>query len=518
MSARPENTPLRILVVEDTDADAELMEKQLRRDGIVFTMRRVEDKSSLANELTDFAPNIVLVDLRLPSLDGNDVIDFVREHYPDLPVVVVSGTIGEQLAVETLKRGAADYVLKNNLVRLSYAVKRTLAEADERSRRKRAEAALSHREKMDAIGHLAGGVAHDFNNHLVGIMGFAELLVEKIDDPELKGSASNILSSAARAAELTRQLLAFSRKGKFLNAPVDVHEVIAEVVAYLQRNIDKRIMLKQELEAASTVVLGDPTQIRNILLNLAVNAAEAMPDGGCITLATDLVQVEGNTPDRELLTGKYIRIDVIDTGNGMDETTMKRLFEPFFSTKEIGKGTGLGLASAYGAVQNHGGTILVQSKPGKGSTFSVLLPVHAMPLQITPDVPQVNSSAPANPHGRIMIVDDSASILEITAKMLRNEGYDTLAYLDPVESLEAYRNDWRRIDLVIFDYMMPRMSGRDLYQAMRVINPSVKTILISGYCLDDEAQEIIDMGVRFFIQKPFQKRDLLQKINDSLGT
>jgi PAS domain S-box-containing protein len=383
------------------------------------------------------------------------------------------------------------------------------------SARKQLEEQLRQAEKMQAIGQLAGGVAHDFNNQLGGVMGFAELLADSIHDPRLKGYALNIIKAATHAAESTQQLLAFGRKGKYLNMPTDIHQVIADVVALLSRSIDKCIEIRQQLEATRSTVLADPTQLQNAILNLGLNARDAMPKGGEIVFATHLVHVTASEGDVDLVPGHYIQITVTDTGLGMDAETKKRLFEPFFTTKEVGQGTGLALASAYGAVRNHGGLIRVVSEPGRGSTFAIYLPLHGAPPaeHAIADAPV----APATGGRRIMLVDDEALILDLGVIMLRKGGYKVVACREATAALERYRREWRQIDLVILDMVMPRMGGRELFLAMRAINPQIKAILSSGYSLNGETHNILTLGVLAFVQKPFHLAELLHQVAEVLS-
>jgi signal transduction histidine kinase/ActR/RegA family two-component response regulator len=380
---------------------------------------------------------------------------------------------------------------------------------------KRSNEQLSQSEKMRAIGQLAGGVAHDFNNQLCGIMGFTELLIEGLKDPTHKGYAANIMTSATRASSLIRQLLAFSRKGKYVSMPTDVHKVIQEVVELLNHSVDKRIEIQRYLEATPSIVLTDQAQIQSALLNLGLNARDAMPEGGELFFRTCVVTFAAGHPDEELKPGRYVQISVTDTGIGMDPATMKRLFEPFFTTKEVGKGTGLGLASAYGTIKNHGGTIRVYSELGRGSTFRVYLPVlEASGAALV--VPEVAEPAPTG-HGRILIVDDEPVILEIATAMLRKLGYEVTACGDSREALELYRKDWRTFDLVISDMVMPKMGGRDLFLAMRQINPGIKALLSSGFSMNGEADGILDQGVMAFLHKPYLWAELAQSVASVLN-
>ena len=381
--------------------------------------------------------------------------------------------------------------------------------------RKRLEEQLRQREKMDAIGQLAGGVAHDFNNQLSGVMGFAELLTERLEDPVLCGYAANIMKAATHAADLTRKLLAFGRKGKYLSVPTDVHAVIGEVVDLLGRSIDKRIEIRQHLDAIPSTVLADPAQIQNAILNLGLNARDAMPQGGTLVFETCVVPLTEALPAEELAPGRYVTVSVTDTGVGIDAETKKRLFEPFFTTKEVGKGTGLGLASAYGAVKNHGGTIRIYSEPGHGSTFSIYLPVYE-PVHEAEDVLSRGVAGLPMGHGRILIVDDEEVILHLVSAMLRQQGYEVVTCRSSVEAIALYRAEWGRIDLVILDMVMPVLGGREVFLAMREINPKIKAVLSSGFSVDGEAHGILELGVRAFVQKPFRMADLTRTVAEVL--
>jgi PAS domain S-box-containing protein len=374
------------------------------------------------------------------------------------------------------------------------------------------EESLRQAEKMTAIGQLAGGIAHDFNNQLTSILGYADLLANRLEDPALNQFARNIKMSALRSADLTTQLLAFSRKGKFLNAPVDIHSIIGEVRELLKRSIDKRIDIHQHLDANPSVVKGDPTQLQNSLLNLALNARDAMPDGGKLIFSTsiakcaDVIDFKNDFPAENCL-----EISVSDTGVGMDARTRARLFEPFFTTKEKGKGTGLGLASVYGTVSNHGGIIRVFSEVGKGSTFKIFLPVNNE-LPVRTHENSKPDSIPVGGTGRILLVDDESMVLRVAKDMLEMLGYDVTECVSPEMAMELYRKSWREFDLVIIDMVMPGMGGKELFRELRKINPEIKSFLASGYSLDGEAQQILDDGVLGFIQKPFNFNDVSLKI------
>ena len=374
--------------------------------------------------------------------------------------------------------------------------------------RKHLEQQVVQAAKMDAIGQLAGGIAHDFNNQLTGIMGFADMLQSRLaDNPELRRYAEMIVQSTERAADLTKELLAFARKGKYLSTTVDIHAVIGDVVDLLNHTIDKRIRIHCELQAHPATTRGDPTQIHNALLNVALNARDAMPEGGDLTFASDLVELDAQACRRHAenpAPGRFVRVSVTDTGSGMSEETLRHCFEPFFTTKTTGHGTGMGLAAVYGTVKNHRGAVEAQSELGKGTTVRLLLPVgekQTEPAHTAPEEP-----VPGSEH--ILVVDDEDTILKMATEILGGLGYRVSACSNGTEALAIYREQHAEIDLVILDMVMPELGGRDTFVALREIRPDVKAILSSGYTIDGEAQAILDEGVQAFVQKPFRVAEL----------
>ncbi|HBC87740.1 MAG TPA: hypothetical protein DCZ94_12350 [Lentisphaeria bacterium] len=378
------------------------------------------------------------------------------------------------------------------------------------------EERLRHSEKMEAIGQLAGGIAHDFNNQLMGIMGCAELLYDRLDDVNLRNDIESILRASRRASDLTKDLLAFSRKGKFLTIPVNVHKVIEEVISVLEHSIDKRIEIKRILKASPAIIVGDPTQLQNALLNMAINARDAMPNGGEITFTTENVPMEEvfhKEDQKKALMSRYLKICISDTGIGIDKETIKHIFEPFFTTKGPDKGTGMGLASVYGTVNSHNGIINVNSEPGKGSVFCMYFPLME-------DIVHKDDSKPESTLKRkgirILLVDDEEIVRNMVGSMLRSFGHKVMTCNDGLEAVEFYRNSWKDIDLVVLDIMMPRMNGKEAFVSMKSINSEIRVLLASGYSMDGETQGLLDAGAKAFIQKPFNMKELSLSIEDAM--
>ncbi|MCE5251915.1 PAS domain S-box protein [bacterium] len=385
------------------------------------------------------------------------------------------------------------------------------------SSEKRLRSQLFQAQKMEAVGTLASGVAHDFNNLLQAVRGYAELLLIEStrNDPDCH-ELQEIMHAAARGSELTRQLLTFSRKVESILQPVDVNREILNIEKLLSRTIPKMIKIELNLGADLMTVNADPVQLEQVLMNLAVNAKDAMPDGGRLAIAT------GNTElDREcckqypgMKPGKYVRLTVSDSGCGMDRETMEHIFEPFYTTKGIGKGTGLGLAMVYGIIENHGGSIACNSEPGRGTSFDIYLP--AIEHQEKAPEEKVTDSPIKGGSEVILLVDDEKAIREMAQKMLNKFGYTTLLSQDGEHALECYRENKEKIDLVILDMVMPGMGGGKCLQELLRINPEVRIIIVSGYSSELYATDSIKTGAKGIMSKPYSFRELLTTVRKIL--
>jgi len=379
------------------------------------------------------------------------------------------------------------------------------------------EEQLRQSQKMEAIGRLAGGLAHDFNNMLGGVTGFADVIRQEFAhlDPRLEKYTQGILASAERAADLTMKLLAFARKGKFQMIEVDLHETILNAVRILEHTLDKRIAIRTEFQAEQATVMGDPTQLQNVILNLAVNAGDAMPGGGDLIIASKVMHIGSQhvrTRSYKMKAGPYLVISVRDNGKGMDETTKSRLFEPFFTTKPPGEGTGLGLASVYGTIKNHLGYIDVESEPGRGTVFEIYLNPVDRPGEFAVEAKDETKRG----QGRILVIDDEAIIREVAMEMLVNLGYTVHICKDGHEGVAFFKEHRDQTDLVITDITMPGMNGHECLLELKKIDPDVRVIATSGYSIDGEARKLIDAGAVGFIQKPFDLQQLSLTIYEAL--
>ncbi len=393
---------------------------------------------------------------------------------------------------------------------------RIVALYDDRTEQHRLEERLRQMEKMEAVGQLAGGIAHDFNNQLAAVMGYADLLCQRLEDSRLRRFAENIVVGATRASDLTRQLLAFARKGQYRSVPVNIHETLHEVVAILEHSLDKRIEIKQLLAANPSITTGDPTQLQNMLLNIALNARDAMPQEGELIFETTIADLDANycrTIPYDIAPGRYLRISVTDTGCGMDAATLTRIFEPFYTTKPPGKGTGMGLAAVYGTVKNHRGAVNVYSEPGHGTTFRVYLPLVEAEVAAETEIETVFAEVCT---GTILVVDDEELFRDLARDMLEGAGYTVKTKKNGEAALKYFREHADEVDLVILDMIMPKLNGRDTYLAMKRIDPQVRVLLASGYSLNGEAQTLLEAGVLGFLQKPFRQKEILQKAAEAL--
>ena len=382
----------------------------------------------------------------------------------------------------------------------------------------RLQTQLIKAQKLEAIGHLAGGIAHDFNNLLTGILGYANLLsIKEGIDPEVSKAAGIIQRSAERASQLTAQLLGFAEQGKNLTVPVELGRVIASVTGVIERTQDPRIRIVTAIRPEGGSVLGDPSQLDQVVMNLAINACDAMPLGGQLKITTEPATLdEAFCREREWMSpGKYLLLSVSDTGVGISPENLERIFAPFFTTKAQGKGTGLGLSMVFGIVKNHGGCVDVRSEAGAGSVFRVYLPESPEGA-----MKEKEGAAQALPRGRgkILLVDDQESVREVAKDMLEALGYEVITAADGLEGISRYRDLWREIDLVVLDMVMPNLSGGDCFRRMKEINPKARVVLSSGYSMDGTIQNVMNEGILAFIQKPYRLEELSRVVGTAVGT
>ena len=375
---------------------------------------------------------------------------------------------------------------------------------------------LRQSQKMDVIGQLAGGLAHDFNNMLSGIIGAAEIIhLSNNIDEENKNYADIIIQASTRAADLTSKLLTFGRKGEGNYRVIDIDAVIGDAISLLERSLDKKIKLVKDLKGIHHKVIGDNTQLQNAFINMGINASHAMPDGGTITYSTinlELDQIYCNTSIFDIEPGEYLEVEIRDNGSGIPLEIINRIFEPFFTTKKQGSGTGLGLAAVYGTIQNHHGAITVYSEEEVGTVFQIYLPATTEDTDFIQKDEEILRGS-----GTILVVDDE-EIIRVTAKsMLEKFGYKVLLAEDGKDAVELFQKQYTEIDLVLMDVIMPEMNGREAFYKMREIDPICKVFISSGFTKDEDISKLKDNGLCGFVRKPYRMSELSKLLKDVLG-
>ena len=376
------------------------------------------------------------------------------------------------------------------------------------------EKQLRQAQKMEAIGTLAGGIAHDFNNLLLGIQGNISLsLLDLGPESPIVSNLKKIEQYVQNGVELTRQLMGFARGGKYQVRLTDINRLLIEQNLLFSR-ANKAVVFKEEFDTELWNVEADQDQIEQVILNIYMNALQAMPEGGTLTVRTENVTIDKErfTPYR-VKAGDYVKISVIDTGIGMDEKTQRRIFDPFFTTRDMGRGTGLGLASVYGIIKNHEGFINVESQKNRGTRLEFFLPASRKPAPLK----QLAVEKLSRGQGTVLLVDDEEMIIDVGKRMLDKLGYETLTAMNGTEALEIYKTRGNDISLVILDMVMPKVSGGETFDRLKQINPTIKVILCSGYSIDGQATEILERGCNAFIQKPFNLKTLSQHIRAVLN-
>ena len=631
--------PVRVLMLEDDENDAVLIRRELGRLSPPPVVQHVRGESDFVSAISGPAPHLILSDHNIPGFGGWKALELAHHRLPEVPFILVTGSLDEETAVAYLKGGASDYILKDRVVRLGPAVLEALERARQRealrrherllrqiidanpslifvkdwdgrfilvnqatadiygttvesligktdadfnsnaeevahflrddrevissgrpkfigeervtnpatketrwfqtikvplrmpgqeattmlgvateiTERKRLEEQLMQSQKMEAIGQLAGGVAHDFNNILTAIVGYTDLLTadfagnaRQLEDLE------EIRKAARRAAALTRQLLAFSRKQVLEPRIIDVNDVVLNLDKMLRSLISERIELKTELATDLAAARADPNQLEQVIMNLAINARDAMPDGGTLTIETGNATLDQAYAAQHVavIPGDYVMLAVSDTGSGMDQSTQARIFEPFFTTKPPGRGTGLGLSTVYGIVKQSGGNIWLYSEIGKGTTFKVYLPaIDAVPEQ--PGTAAVaETGRPGG--GTVLVVEDDDQLRHLAHRALAAQGYLVLEADRGATALDLARRHNGAIDLLLTDVVMPDTNGRKLADALRATRPGLRVLFMSGYSDGAISKHgILEHGVAY-LAKPFTTEAITRKVREVL--
>ncbi len=513
-----ETKPARILILEDTDSDVVLVEHELRSGGIDFESVRVTTEEGFLSALDSFTPDIILADYSLPQYDGLSALSVSRAHHRDTPFILVTGSLDEETAVDCIKAGASDYVVKERLFRLIPAVKAALEKRQITNARDHAEAQqaelqkqLAQSTKMEAVGQLAGGVAHDFNNLLMVILNSALFLQEETEtDGEARGLVDDILNAAYQASGLTRQLLAFSRRQTLTPQDEELNTIVTDLQKMLKRLLRENIDIRVQTSMPCCVRV-DRGQIEQVLVNLAVNARDAMPDGGTLFIDVqrrdlDLDWMVSHSAGDRIAPGCYAVMTVSDTGCGISDEIASRIFDPFFTTKSAGQGTGLGLSTVYGIVRQHGGHVSVYSHEGHGTTFHIYLPC----VSETSGAAKEKTQESPLPRGteRVLLVEDAPPVRQVTERILRKLGYKTASAACGEDALTLLQHTGGAYDLVLTDVMMPGIDGTALAARVREEFPETKVLLMSGYPqpMLERADKAVGGGQ--ILSKPFSAQEL----------
>jgi len=506
------SSPVRVLLVQNGDLGTAQVEEELRRSGY-NPETRLAGSAAILREALSEDWDVIIVDHACSALCPPDVLRILREKGLDVPVIVLGAGASEEEVQDALKAGAADVLGKGELSRLPVAAAREMRAAEGRRERRSLEEQFRHAQKLEAVGRLAGGVAHDFNNLLTIISGYSELLLSADDLNESHRMAlDEIRRAAQRGGALAHSLLAFSRRQPLAARVVHINPLLMGMEKMLRRLIGEDIELVVLPVARRDAVKTDPGQLEQVIMNIVVNARDAMPRGGKLTVEINDVVAE-DSPG--IKAGPYVLLTIADTGMGMDAETRSHVFEPFFTTKAPGKGTGLGLATAYGIVTQSGGAIAIDSVPGHGTTVRIHLPLHAGKAES-----DASEAASGGPTGRgcetILVVEDEPRLRKLLRGLLAEKGYGVLEAARGDEAIRIVQAYPGNIDLVILDVVMPELSGPEVGRKIALMRPETRLLYMSGYL--DEA--LVHHGVlstgSAFLQKPFLPNVLTAKIREIL--
>lgn len=508
----PTQRRMKILHLEDNPRDVELIHEELLAKWPDCTIETVSDQSGFEAHLTP-PPDIVLSDFSIPGFNGLEALRLAREKSRETPFIFLSGTIGEERAIEALQAGASDYVIKDRPKRLIPAIQRALNDARLARERQVAEEQMHRVQRLENIGMLAAGIAHDFNNILAPVLMGVPLLRMRHPAPDDQKVLANIESSAMRGAGLVKQIMGFAHGIAGEPQLVQPRHLLADLVGIMEQTMPRNIRVEAQFSRELWPVRTNPTHLHQILLNLCVNARDAMPEGGALTLRASNIQLDAVAaaaiPDA--MPGPYLKLEIEDTGTGIPDSVVKKMWEPFFTTKVDGKGTGLGLATVRNLVQTHDGVITLKTEPGRGTTFSILLPanpgaesiLHPAGLQVVP----------RGQGELVLVVDDDIGVRETTSAALAGHGYRTLVAADGAEALGLFAPRSLEIKAIVTDLDMPNLDGTALVQVARKLNPGVRVILVSGSADARDARREPPINGAF-VAKPCSSEILLRTLHN----
>jgi two-component system cell cycle sensor histidine kinase/response regulator CckA len=507
---------MKILHLEDNRADAELTQHVFAEEWPECAVTIVDNREDFTRQLTG-GHDLILSDFNLVNFNGLEALLLAREKAPGTPFIFLSGTIGEERALEALRNGASDYVIKDRPKRLVPAVQRALNDARLARERRAAEEQMLRVQRLENIGMLAAGIAHDFNNVLAPIMMGVPLLRMRHPAESDQKVLASIESSAIRGAGLVKQILGFAAGVTGEAQIVQPKHLLHELVGVMEQTFPKNIRLRDAISGGLWPIKANPTQLHQVVLNLCVNARDAMPSGGTLTLRATNLQLDqlGAATIAHARPGCYLLLEVSDTGTGIPPAILEKIWEPFFTTKEVGRGTGLGLSTVRGIVRDHGGLIDLQTRPGSGTLFRVLLP--ALPEQADGDYRAIAAAIPRGTGELVLVVDDDANVREVTCASLIQHGYRALAAKDGTEAVALFAPRHLEIRAVVSDLDMPGLDGPTLAAIVRKLNPSVRTILSSASAdPSDPRRQAPESGA--FLSKPYTAETLLGTLHRLLNS
>lgn len=513
--------PLDVLIVEDNPGDVRLLREHLREaEGAAYEVTSYADLATACAAVRARRFDVILLDLALPDCTGTDTLVRLRGAAPSMPVIVLTGLDDLDIGDATLQRGAQDYVSKDRLTpevlarTIRYAISRQRAD----DQLQRSQAQLQQAQKMETIGRLVGGIAHDYNNLLMTILLNADLIRGELPDTgEAREYVDEIRDAARRNVDLTRQLLTFSRLQEVKSQRLNINDVLGEVGRILRRLIGEDVVLHIEPDTDTWDVEGDAIQLEQVLINMAVNARDAMPGGGDLHIRTANAELDEDAAADigELSPGAYAAITIEDSGVGIPPHLLDSIFEPFFTTKEAGKGTGLGLSTCYGIVRQSGGAIRVRSRLGEGSRFTIYLP-RASDGALAPARERREEREVAGGSETVLIVEDDVSVRTVAARVLKKQGYRVIEAANGEEALSLIRHGSHAFDVLLTDVVMPQMGGSELVARLRESRPHLRVICMSGYVPDPEALRRSIGEDAVLLTKPCRPEVLLQAIRGLL--
>ena len=508
-------TALRVLILEDQPDDAELLVHTLKQAGFDLDWRRVDTQAEYEANLGS-GLDVVLADYSLPQFTALQALELLQARELDIPFIVVTGSF-EYMAIDCMKRGAADYLIKDRLGRLGLAVEQALQDRRVRAEAREARERAMQLDRMAAVGQFVAGVAPNFSQILSAIILHSEMVLgsfelSRRDEDRIR----TVLKHAERGAFLTRQILDFGRQSAMEPVPLTAGQFMRQLKTTLSPGLPEAIRLGVEVRDESCTVNADPGRLQQAFMNLVQNAVEAMPKGGEIRLEMDSLQLNptDTPPMPELVPGQWVRIRVVDVGRGIDEENLPHVFEPFFTTKGEADGAGLGLAQAYGIVKQHGGQIEVRSTKAVGSEFTIYLPAAGEGARLVP-VPE-RTSRSLGPGRTILVVDDDRPTREAVSEMLGSLNYQTVLARDGHEALQIMQDPPQPIDLVLTDLVMPKIGGLELLERLRALKLAVPMVLMTSYPLGPESDELAGSGLVGWLEKPLTEGSLARTMRSIL--